>query len=137
MSASDLAARLARDLGSLASDAGWSAEATSGQPQGHYTDAIADAMDDIGVDDLAEATPAHLRRVRQAALLTCLERLELYYATLTDIRVGQRDEKLSQIASAIGRIREAAHLAGTSVAKGVRLRRGPAVDYTAGEGDDA
>lgn len=136
MTAAELAQRLHRDLAALAADAAWSPTATTGQAQGHYTDPIADAMADVGLDDLADATAAQLKRVRQLALGACLERLELHYAAVTDLKVGQRDEKLSQIGAALTRIRASAPAAGGGVARGVTIRRGPAVDYSTGEGDD-
>jgi hypothetical protein len=137
MTDADLAQRLHRDLAALAADAGWSPAATEGQPQGHYSDPIADACADVGVADLAAATVVQRKRVRQLALSACLERLELHYAAQADLKVGQRDEKLSQISAALGRIRASAPAAGGGVAQGFTLRRGPAVDYTTGGGDDA
>ena len=86
--------------------------------------------------DWDDATAAQVRRVRQLALLGCLDRLELHFATLTDLKVGQRDEKLSQIGAAVARARAGgSRSGGTSAAVGFTLRRGPAIDYTAGEGD--
>lgn len=135
MTDAELAARLHRDLAQLATDAGWSTVATTGQALGHYTDAVADAKEALGLDDLADATPAQRKRVRQLALGACLERLERHYATLVDIDVGQRSERLSQIAGAIARLRAASATGGGAVAQGLTIRRGAAVDYTAGEGD--
>lgn len=135
MTDAELAARLHRDLAQMAADAGWATAATEGQALGHYTDLVADAKEAVGVEDLAAATATQRRRVRLAALGGCLERLERHYATLTDITVGQRDEKLSQIAAAIGRLRAAGATGGSSVGQGFTLKRGPAVDYSAGEGD--
>lgn len=137
MTADELAQRLHRDLAALAADAGWSPTATEGQAQGHYTDALSDALAEVGLDDLADATTAQGKRVRQLALGACLARLELHYAAVTDIKVGQRDEKLSQIGAALSRIRASAPAAGGGVGVGFTIRRGPAVDYTTGDGDDA
>lgn len=137
MTADELAQRLHRDLAALAADARWSPAATEGQAQGHYTDAISDAIADVGLEDLADATHAQLKRVRQLALGACLERLELRYAAMTDLKVGQRDEKLSQIGAALSRIRASAPAAGGKVAVGFTLRRGPARDYSTGGGDNA
>jgi hypothetical protein len=135
MTDADLAAKLHRDLSALATEAGWSPAATTGQDQGHYTDPIADAKADVGVTDLSAATAGQRRRVRQLALLACLDRLELYFATLADLAVGQRDEKLSQIGAAVARARGTLRSAGTAAAVGFTLKRGPATDYAAGEGD--
>ncbi len=137
MTADELAQRLHRDLAALAADARWSPDPTDGQAQGHYTDPISDALGDVGLGDLADASAGQLKRVRQLALGACLERLELHYAAVTDLKVGQRDEKLSQIGTALSRIRASAPAAGGGVAVGFTLRRGPARDYTTGGGDDA
>lgn len=135
MTDADLAARLHRDLAALAADAGWATTATTGQAQGHYSDPIADAKADVGVSDLATATVAQQKRVRQLALGICLERLELHYAAQVDLRVGQREERLSQIGAQLARIRASAPAAGGGVGRGATIRRGPAVDYSAGAGD--
>jgi hypothetical protein len=135
MTDAELAQRLHRDLAALAADAAWSPTATEGQALGHYTDPIADAKADVGVSDLSAATASQAKRVRQEALRACLERLELHYAAVTDLRVGQRDEKHSQIAQALGRLRASATSSGGSGAVGFTLRRGPARDYTTGGGD--
>ena len=120
MTEADLMNRLVRDLGPLAVDAQWSTTATAGQPQGSYSDAIADAKEGAGVSgDLADAvTSATLTLVRRLALLACLERLELHYASLVDTTTGGDSgdtitQKLSQVRQAIGQVR--AQLA-TSVA---------------------
>jgi hypothetical protein len=135
MTADELAQRLHRDLAALAGDAGWSPTATDGQAQGHYTDPIADALAEVGLDDLADASTAQLKRGRQLALGACLERLELHYAAVTDIKVGQRDEKLSQIGTSLSRIRASAPAAGGGVGVGFTIKRGAAVDYSTGGGD--
>jgi hypothetical protein len=136
MTDAELASKLHRDLQGLALEAGWATAATLDQPQGHYSDLIADAKADVGVTIWAAASAAQIKRVRQLALLACLDRLELHFATLTDLKVGQREERLSQIGAAVARARAGGSRgAGTAAAVGFTLRRGPAVDYSAGEGD--
>src|SRR6266508_4166666 len=112
MTDAELMNRLVRDLGPLAVDAQWSTTATSDQPQGSYSDPIADAQEGAGVvGDLADVTAsATLTLVRRLALLACLERLELHYATLVDTTTGGDagtavTQKLSQVRTAIGQVR--------------------------------
>jgi len=138
----ELAARLARDLGPLATDAGWSATATAGQSEGHYSDAIADAKDDLGfAGDLGDATltPAQLAELRDRALLVCLERLERYYITLVDTSSGTGEgsqaQKLSQVQKALVLVRTNLDRK-MSVSRGVKLRGRRRPDYTLGEGDE-
>ncbi len=150
----ELALRLARELGPLAVDAGWSAGTTTGQPEGHYSDPIADAkaaMDIIG--DLVDATltSAQAIELRDRALLGCLERLELHYATKTDSTVSaglggdSLAQKLSQVQAAISKVRArvdakvaAAFQRATdrSSAQGVTIRGRSRPDYTVGGGDE-
>ena len=136
MTEADLAARLHRDLSALATEAEWSVTATTGQAYGSYTDPIADAKTEIGVSgDLDDATDAQQIAVRQAALRVCLDRLELHFTTYTDLRVGERDEKLSQIRTALAAARLALSVAG-GIARGLTIRRGPQIDYTTHDGDE-
>ncbi|HEY3233016.1 MAG TPA: hypothetical protein VGJ87_27540 [Roseiflexaceae bacterium] len=154
----DLMNRLVRDLGPLAVDAQWSTTATSDQPHGSYSDPIADAKAGAGVvGDLADVTAAAtLTLVRRLALLACLERLELHYATLVDTTTGGDSgdtitQKLSQVRQAIGQVRTqlaasvtSATSAGTAtsaptMAQGLNLRgrRRPDYDVDAGNSTDA
>ncbi len=112
MTEADLMNRLVRDLGPLAVDAQWSTTAGVDQPQGSYSDPIADAKVGAGVSgDLADVTAsATLVLVRRLALLACLERLELHYVTLVDTASGGEaggsvTQKLSQVRTAIGQVR--------------------------------
>jgi hypothetical protein len=112
MTEADLMNRLVRGLGPLAVDAQWSTTATTGQPQGSYSDPIADAKEGAGVSgDLSAVTTwATLILVRRLALLACLERLELHYVTLVDTSSGGESggsvtQKLSQVRAAIGQVR--------------------------------
>ncbi len=138
MTPAELALRLERDLQALASDAAWSTAASTGQPEGHYSDPIADAMSDAGVSDLTTATAAQLKTIRTAALGGCLDRLERHYATLVDTAQGSLSQKLSQTFAAISLLRERisdppANTANTAIGANVRGRRRP--DYTLGSGN--
>lgn len=148
MTESDLAQRLARDLGPLAVDAGWSLDAAEGQPQGSYSDGIADAKQAAGVvGDLASAAAAALALVRQLALRACLERLELHYATLVDTTTGGETtvtQRLSQVRQAISSVRQslaaaisagAAPPASPTKATGLNLRGRRRPDYDVGSGN--
>src|SRR5262245_36895344 len=90
MTEADLMNRLVRDLGPLAVDAQRSTTATSDQPQGSYSDPIADAKEGAGVTAALSTVTAvaTIRLIRRLALLACLERLELHYATLVDTTTG-------------------------------------------------
>jgi hypothetical protein len=147
MTDAELAARLSRELGPLAVDAGWSATASTGQAQGHYTDPIADARAAMAIT--GTLTAAQEIELRDRALLGCLERLELHYATRTDSTIGagadSHVEKLSQVHSAIARVRarvdakvSAAFARSTdqSSAQGVSIRGRSRPDYTVGGGDE-
>lgn len=137
MTESELAARLARELGALAADAEWSTDATAGQDQGHYTDVIEDAMDAAAVDgDLADATATQLRVVKRVALERCLDRLELHYSVLVDTdAAGVASEKLSQIRAAITAMRSSLSSLGARTAIGVNLRGRRKPDYDVNVGN--
>ena len=147
MTEAELAARLARDLGPLAADAEWSATATAGQDQGHYSDAISDAKAVLGVEGaLASATLSsnQLLELMARALLGCLERLELHYTTLVDSSAGTgagaQQQKLSQVQAGIARVRQrlaAAVHAQSSPATGVNVRGQKRPDYSLGDGNEA
>lgn len=130
----ELATRLHRDLSALATEAGWSVAATPDQALGSYTDPIADAKTQLGMSDLSLATNQQLRQLRRLALAACLDRLDTYYATLVDIRVGERDEKLSQLRASLPQLR--ASLIGR-VAIGMRLPSRTYPDYDPASGDAA
>ena len=102
-----LAQRLARDLGPLASDADWSLDPAGDQTEGSYTDAISDGLAAAGVVSLEAATASQVEAVRVAALGSALTRLEFWWAAQVDLKVGQRDEKLSQISKALRTLRAA------------------------------
>ena len=150
MTESELAARLARDLGPLAEDAKWSAAASDGQPQGHYSDAISDAKAVLGVSgDLADSVmnSAQLLELAARALLGCLERLEIHYTSLVDSSsgtgAGAQQQKLSQVQAGIARVRNrlatavyAQSSVATAPAQGVNVRGQRRPDYSLGEGNE-
>lgn len=138
MTPAELAQRLERDLQALATDAEWTATPSAGQPEGHYSDPIADALSDAGVSDLPTATAAQLKAIRLAALGGCLDRLERHYATLVDTAAGSLSQKLSQTFAAISLLRQRisappADIANTATGANLRGRRRP--DYTLGSGN--
>lgn len=126
MTENELAARLHRDLGALATDATWAVTATAGQAQGHYTDPIADALESVGLTALADATAIQLRACRRIALGLCLDRLEIHYTQAVDVSGDGLSESLSQISQAIARVR--VNLIGR-VAVGANLRGVRRPDY--------
>lgn len=141
MTEAELAARLARDLGPLATDAGWSAAVTADQPQGHYSDAIADATAAMGIaGELVDAalSAAQVGELRDRALVGCLERLELHYSTLVDTVAGGggATQKLGQVRLSIGQVRGRLDLRVGAAAQGVKVRGQRRPDYTAGAGDE-
>lgn len=108
MTRAQIAAAVHRKLGQLATDAGLSTAESGDQTEGSYTDAIDAALRQLGAyDPDTEALDAALVGISSInALLRIvegemLERLQRHYALLTDIKVGQRDEKLSQIGAAL------------------------------------
>lgn len=132
MTPAQLAARLHRDLGALAADAGWDTIGVDDQPQGSYSDPIADALEAAGLADLEDATAAELKAIRRTALSLCLDRLELHYAQAVDTSGDGLSESFSQIGQAIARAR--ANLVGR-VAVGANLRGVRRVDYDANLGN--
>ncbi len=134
MTETELAQRLHRDLGALATDALWSSDATSGQAEGNYTDPIADAKEDAGIDDLADATAAQLKAIRRGALGYCFDRLLAHYAQAIDTSSDGQNTSYSQISTNIQAARVA--ILGRT-AKGVNLRGYPKRDYTAEFGNAA
>jgi hypothetical protein len=143
MTEAELAARMARELGPLAVDAAWSVVATAGQAQGHYTDPISDAKEALSIEgNLADAelTGVQTRELRDRALLACLERLELHYATLVDTSTGQgeaqQQQKLSQVRTGITQLRTRLDRRIDAAATGVVIRGRSRPDYTIPEGDE-
>lgn len=132
MTESELAGRLHRDLGALALDVEWSTVVTDEQPQGSYTDPIADAKEEAEIEDLEDATAAQLKSIKRTALNLCFDRLLIHYAATVDVSGDGKSESFSQISIQIERARTA--VLGRA-AKGAKLRGYPRPDYTLGEGN--
>lgn len=117
-----LAARVARKLSTLATDASLSYVAAGALTEGDYTDAIDSGMRAIGainpetdLPDVRYIDSSTIDSLADQVEREMLERLSRYYATLTDIKAGPRDEKLSQIGAAIGRMTSAPTAGGAKV----------------------
>lgn len=110
-SRSELATTVARKLSGLASDAELSLLASGAQTEGDYTDAIDAGLRAVGAID-EETDLVDVRALTAANLDICLDaieremlkRLQRHYAVMPDLRVGERDEKLSQIGAALARL---------------------------------
>ena len=134
----EVAARVHRKLAGLASDAGLVTIASGAQTEGDYTDAIDAGLRAVGAID-AETDLPDERALTAAAVDTLLdaverevlERLQRHYAVLTDLRVGDRDEKFSQIGGAIARLTGASSASGPGKVV-VRTLRREARDYELG-----
>lgn len=134
----DIAGLVQRALGALATDAALTTtDDGTGQTEGSYTDAIDYGLRAVGaIDadtdaiDVALITVATLDDLLQVVQRAMLERLQLHYATVVDLQVGQRAEKLSQIGAAIGRLLGGAGGGGARVV--VRTLRREANDYDLG-----
>lgn len=106
-----LAEAVHRKLGQLAADAGLTTIPATGQTEGSYTDAVDTGLRTVGAIDPETDQPdvraldtTHIDGCMDAIERAMLERLQWHYAVLTDITVGDRDEKLSQIGAALARI---------------------------------
>lgn len=112
MTRAQIAARVARQLGALATDAGKSTTPAGELTEGDYTDAIDAGLRDIGainpVTDLPDIRQLESRQINDvlaAVERAMLSQLQRYYATLVDTKEGPLEQKLSQIATAIARTR--------------------------------
>lgn len=108
MDRATLAQIVHRRLRGLATDAGLSFAAVGDQPEGDYTDAIDQALRSLGLIDpetgaldISLATTDQENALISSVTGELLTQLQLHYATLVDIKAGERDEKLSQIRAAI------------------------------------
>ncbi len=106
-----LAVKVARKIATLAADAELTTAPNDEGSEGHYTDAVDTGLRNLGAIDPATDTPdvRWLTAAQVSAAVTAiegemLERLQRHYATLTDIQVGERNEKYSQIEAAITRL---------------------------------
>lgn len=137
MTRANLAARVARKLSALATDAGLDTTAAGDLTEGHYTDAVDAGLRAVGAVD-PETDQTDIRWLDSTTIDTCadlieremLERLGRYYATLVDIEAGPRKEKLSQIGAALARMTSAPQSGGAKVV--VRKLGRLADDYNLG-----
>lgn len=118
----ELAGIVHRRLRGLATDAGLSTAANGTLTEGDYTDAIGAALRAVGVASAAELTDGNLDQAIGATTREMLLQLELHYAALTDIKAGERDEKLSQIRAALTTI-NASGRAGASSGAQITVRK--------------
>lgn len=128
-----------RALGTLAADAGLSMTATEDLSEGDFTDAIDAGMRAIGaIDadtgdlDASLITNSNVDNLLLFVRRAMLERLQLHYATVTDISIGQREEKLSQIGQALARLLGGAGNTGAGGQVIARPLRREADDYELG-----
>lgn len=134
-----LAARVARKLSALASDASLSSTASGALTEGDYTDAIDAGCRAVGAVN-PETDQPDVRWLDSGTIDTAtelvqremLQRLQGYYTSLTDIKVGPREEKLSQIASAIARMASGSAAGGGSRKVVTRALGRRADDYEMG-----
>lgn len=132
-----LAARVARKLSALATDASLSSTPAGTQTEGDYTDAIDAGLRSVGainpetdLPDVRYLDSSNIDSVMDQVQREMLERLQGYYASLVDIEVGPRKEKLSQIGAAIARMTSAASSGGGKVVARTLGHR--AADYEMG-----
>lgn len=111
MNRATLAATCHRRLRALATDANLSPAANGLQTEGDYTDAIDAALRALGMVhpetgelDISTAPIEQHNALIEATTREMLTQLQLHYAALTDIKIGDREEKLSQIRSAIAAV---------------------------------
>jgi hypothetical protein len=122
MTRAAVAARVHTKLGLLATDMSYTTTSSGALTEGSYTYAIDTGLRQSGAIDPMTDEP-DIRRVSTWVVDTLLsvvefamlERLQRDYATMTDITVGQRSERLSQIASAIDKLKGAVSPQGTGI----------------------
>ena len=95
-------------LGSLASDLSYSTSPTGDTPEGHYSNAIDEALRAIGAinpvtgfPDERWIAPAQIQSLLNLIERAMLERLQYEYATQVDVKAGPISESLSQKGAAI------------------------------------
>lgn len=101
---SDLAQTIHRKLAALATDASLSTTANGAQTEGDYTDAVDAGLRSAGAIDSETDLPdvrwldaTTVDIALDAIEREMLKRLQRHYATVVDLKIGPRDEKLSQI----------------------------------------
>lgn len=110
MTRAAVAARVHAKLGLLATDMSYSTTPSGALTEGSYTYAIDTGLRQSGAIDPMTDEPdirwvANIDSLLAVVEFAMLERLQRDYATMTDITVGQRSERLSQIASAIEKLK--------------------------------
>jgi len=112
MTRSQIAARVARTLGALATDAGRATTPAGELTEGDYTDAVDAGLRAIGAInpitdqvDIRQLETRQINDVLTAVEHAMLAQLQRHYATLVDTKEGPLEQKLSQIATAIARTR--------------------------------
>jgi hypothetical protein len=112
MTRAAIATRVHTKLGRLATDRSLSTTPAGALTEGSYTYAIDAGLRNVGAinpetdePDVRFLTATSLDTLLKAIEAEMLEQLQRDYAVATDIRVGQREEKLSQIAAAIGKLK--------------------------------
>lgn len=107
ISRAQIAAQLAASLAELVADAGLSAAPSAIGPEGDYTYAIDEALRQIGAvnvygdADVTQLFASEVNDVLDAAQTALLRRLRSKYALETDVTLGPRSERRSQIAGSI------------------------------------
>lgn len=126
----EIAATVHRRLRALATDAELTTAPSGEQTEGDYTDAVDAALRAAGcVDaetdavDVALVTSANLDAVIAATTREVLIQLAFHYAVLTDIRAGERDEKLSQIGAAVRALGSSSGGSGASAGRPVIVKQ--------------
>ena len=122
MTRAAVAARVHTKLGLLATDMSYNTTSSGALTEGSYTYAIDTGLRQSGAIDPMTDEPdvrwmatTHIDSLLSVVEFAMLERLQRNYATMTDITVGQRSERLSQIASAIDKLKGAVSPQGTGI----------------------
>jgi hypothetical protein len=113
MSRANIAARLHAKLGTLATDSNLSTTPAGDLTEGSYTYAIDAALRQIGainpVTDQPDIRQLETRRIDELlgiAETEMFEVIERGLATQVDIKVGPREEKLSQVVTNVGKLKK-------------------------------
>lgn len=103
----EIATRLAKRLGALATDAALSSVASASGPEGDYSEAIDEALRSVGAlnlwgdPDVTLVRSEQVNDLLESAQTAMLQRLRSSYALETDVTLGPRRESRSQIATSI------------------------------------
>lgn len=107
ISRDEIATRLSRRLGALATDAGLSTTPAATGPQGDYSEAIDEALRAVGAinrygdPDVTLVETNQVNDLIEAAQAAMLQVVRTSYALETDVTLGPRRENRSQIAASI------------------------------------